>query len=201
MKAVLAGMSGEAAAAKSRAACAAAVALEEYANATVLMLYAPIQGETDCTAIARAAWRDGKTVLLPKVRPAQRQMIAVACRSLEETVVGAYGIREPAGNEPWPIEDIDFIVVPALAYDRKGNRLGRGGGFYDRFLAGPGLRAVTCGLAFAEQLVEELPVQPNDYPVDIVVTDLGISRFKPGPIAASGMDHPPSVPAAEEEDP
>jgi 5-formyltetrahydrofolate cyclo-ligase len=64
-----------------------------------------------------------------------------------------------------------------MAYDRQGGRLGRGGGYYDRFLGQPGLRAVRCGLAFAEQVVDELPTAPHDQPVDIVVTDQEVLRF------------------------
>ena len=92
-------------------------------------------------------------------------------------LVGSFGIGEPAAGEAWPIEDIDLIVVPAVAYDRRGRRLGRGGGFYDRFLARGGLRARTCGLAFAQQIVQELPAESHDYPVEIVVTDREVLRI------------------------
>ena len=178
MKAALAAMSAEDAAAASRAACAALVALEEFRDARAVMLYNPIPGEVDCVPIARAAWEAGKTVLLPKVILAERRMVPVRWLSPDdEMLVGSFGIGEPASGDPWPIEDIDLVVVPALAYDRGGRRLGRGGGFYDRFLARGGLRAVTCGLAFARQIVQELPAEPHDYPVGIVVTDGEVFRI------------------------
>jgi len=106
-------------------------------------------------------------------------MVAVTCRSIDddEMLVDQFGIRTPKNGQMWPYEDIDLIVVPALAFDRQGNRLGRGGGFYDRFLAEPRVHAVTVGLGFAEQLVEELPTHHYDRPVDMLVTDQHVLRF------------------------
>ncbi len=177
MKAALGAMNADDAAEMSRAACESLLALAEYRRATSVMLYAPIAGEVDCRPIAVAAWKDSKTVLLPRVTWESRQMVAVPVGSLDHpTVTGRAGLREPEG-EPSPIEQIDLIIVPGLAYDRQGNRLGRGGGFYDRFLASPSLAAHTCGLAFAIQIVGELPVHPNDYPVKVLVTDKEVLRF------------------------
>ena len=116
--------------------------------------------------------------------------IVLPAIGLEEGMIVNQGIREPAGGEAWPIEQIDLVVVPALAYDRSGNRLGRGGGFYDRFLAQPALRAVRCGLAFSKQVVQELPVGPNDHPVDLLVTDAEVLRFRPRPTDRQGDDAP-----------
>ncbi len=180
MKAALAAMPAGMAAQLSIAACESLLALDEYAKARSVMLYAPIPGEVDCRPIAVAGWKDGKTVLLPRVTWAKRHMVAVPVHSLDQKLVaGRNGLREPDG-EPWPVEKIDLIVVPGLAYDRHGNRLGRGGGFYDRFLARPGLAAHTCGLAFSVQVVRELPVHPNDYPVKVLVTDKEVLRFNNG---------------------
>jgi len=180
MKAALGAMKADDMAEMSRAACELLLALGEYRLARSVMLYAPIAGEVDCRPVAVAGWKDGKTVLLPRVTWASRHMVAVPVDSLDHPVVtGRNGLREPEG-EPWPIERIDLIVVPGLAYDRSGNRLGRGGGFYDRFLANPSLAAHTCGLAFSIQVVRELPVRPNDYPVKVLVTDKEVLRFTDG---------------------
>jgi len=180
MKAALGAMKAEDAAEMSRAACELLLALGEYRLARSVMLYAPLAGEVDCRPVAVAAWKDGKTVLLPRVTWAKRDMVAVPVGSLNHLVVtGRNGLREPEG-EPWPIERIDLIVVPGLAYDRLGNRLGRGGGFYDRFLARASLAAHTCGLAFSIQMMRELPVHPNDYPVKVLVTDKEVLRFNNG---------------------
>ena len=177
---VLAGIAPAAAEEKSGAACETLLGLDEFARAGVVMLYMPIPGEVDTAPIAAGAWRAGKTVLLPKVRSTHGDMIAVAYRTVDDPMVlGRYNIREPAADEPWPADRIDLIVVPALAFDRRGNRLGKGGGYYDRFLSQPGLRAAACGLVFAEQVIESVPVQPHDRQVPVLVTDREIIRFAP----------------------
>jgi len=187
MKARLAAMSPEVISTKSYAACEKLIALPEYHRARSVMLYLPISQEVDTAGIALHAWQHGKTVLAPKVSWQQRHMLAVAIHSLDDGLVhGKYGIREPLDGEPWPVEEIDFIVIPALAYDRLGGRLGRGGGFYDRFLADPNIRALSCGLGFDEQVVDELPVHAHDLPVTVLVTDKRVLRFDPADQARSG---------------
>jgi len=201
MKAALAAMPAEAAAELSAAACESLLALEEYARARSVMLYAPIPGEVDCRPIAVAGWKDGKKVLLPRVTWSPRRMVAVPVHSLDHPVVtGRNGLREPEG-QPVAIEEIDLIVVPGLAYDRHGNRLGRGGGFYDRFLARPGLAAHTCGLAFSIQVVGNIPVHPNDYPVKVLVTDKEVLRFNNGGSMQPGKSESRGPKPADRQDP
>ena len=179
MKAKLAAMSPEAISTKSLSASKKLIALREYRDAQALMLYLSIPQEVDTAEIALHAWAHAKTVLAPKVNWAQRHMLAMRIHSFDdEMVCSAFGIREPADGTVWPVEEIDLIIVPALAYDRTGGRLGRGGGFYDRFLSGPGVRAVTCGLGFEVQVVDELPTQKHDYPVDMLVTDREVLEFR-----------------------
>ncbi len=163
---------------KSRRACEMLIALPEFRQARTVMGYLPIPHEVDLAPVALAAWQDQKTFLAPKVNWEQRHMIAVECRSLDdEFTIEHRGIREPADGDPWPEGQIDLIIVPALAYDRRGHRLGRGGGFYDRFLARPGLNAVACGLGFDEQLVDRVPVRRHDHPLDMLVTDREVLTF------------------------
>ena len=88
-----------------------------------------------------------------------------------------HGIREPTDGEPLALESLDLVIVPALTFDRSGNRLGRGAGFYDRFLSSPQFRGTAVGLAFCEQLVDEVPVYDNDVPVHMLVTDEEVLRF------------------------
>ena len=194
IKEALAAMPDELAARKSRLACQRLVALPEFGKARSVMIFLHMAHEPDTTEIAKAAWELQKAVLVPKVDWRRRHMRALRIHSIDDRIVEHdYGLREPINGEPWPVEEIDFIVVPALAFDRRGHRLGRGAGFYDRFLAQQGLHAATCGLAFAEQCVEELPVHANDWPVDMLVTDEAVVRFNnckahqpPGRSAAMG---------------
>jgi 5-formyltetrahydrofolate cyclo-ligase len=105
-------------------------------------------------------------------------MIAVKINSLETGFsTGASGLRNPIAGVPTAFEEVDLVVTPALAFDRKGNRLGRGSSYYDRFFANRQLKATRCGFAFAEQLVESVPVTELDEPVDFLVTDEGVIYF------------------------
>ena len=81
------------------------------------------------------------------------------------------GLQNLTSGLPMAFGEIDLVVTPGLGFDRKGNRLGRGGSFYDRFFANSELKASRCGFGFAEQLVGTIPVADHDKPVDIVVTD------------------------------
>jgi 5-formyltetrahydrofolate cyclo-ligase len=180
MLATLAALSAETVAAKSRQACHRLIGLEEFRSAQTVMIYLPMPREVDTAPLALAAWQDGKTVVAPRVFWGQRHMIPVLCQSLNDKDLspGRFGVREPLEGEPWPSEEIDLVVTPALAFDRSGHRLGRGGGFYDRFLASPLLKATACGLGFAEQVVDELPVGQNDRRLDVLVTDQEVLRFR-----------------------
>ena len=163
---------------QSRQGCLRLTQLPEFQNASTIMLYIPIQNETDGMPVADQAWKDGKTVLVPKINYSQRTMAAIRYDSrLAGMRANQYGIPEPLETQAQPVENIDLIVVPSLACDRNGNRLGRGGGFYDRFLSQPAMKAVTCSLVFNQQLLDNIPVETNDWPVDIVVTDKTVLRF------------------------
>lgn len=179
MLAALSSMPPADAESKSHQACHKVMALESFRSARAVMLYMPLPGEVDTAELALASWRDGKTVLAPKVSWEQRHMIPMRIHSLDDPFETNEdgGFREPTDGEPWPVDRIDFIIVPALAFDRRGHRLGRGAGFYDRFLARPEVRAVACGLGFGEQLVDELPIHDNDWPVNLLVTDREVLTF------------------------
>jgi 5-formyltetrahydrofolate cyclo-ligase len=171
MKERLAAMSPGEIADRSHAACERLMSLAEFVEASAVMLYLPTPAEIDPSAAALHAWQAGKTVLVPWVDWDHNHMLAVKVDTMDDCETGRHGVRQPPAGPAWPEQDIDFIVVPALAYDVTGRRLGRGGGFYDRFLATPDLRAVTCGLAFDVQMLDDLPADEHDRPVDLLVTD------------------------------
>ncbi len=169
------------AARKSRLACLTLLGLAEFQRADVVMSYMPIAGEVDATEINQAVLRHGKTLLLPRVYRDPPRLAAIACHSLTEPMErGSYQILEPAEGPAWPVERIDLVVVPAVAYDLRGFRLGKGGGFYDRFLSQPRLRAVTCGLAFAEQVLPNVPIQEHDQPIQMLAAEAEVLRFTAG---------------------
>jgi 5-formyltetrahydrofolate cyclo-ligase len=97
-----------------------------------------------------------------------------------QTTLGPYGLREPDGP-PITVSEVGLVLVPLLAYDTNGNRLGSGKGYYDRFFAAnPELseHAVIMGVAYSAQGVDALPTEPHDYPLDAVVTELGITTWR-----------------------
>ncbi len=180
MRDTLAAMDSAAMATKSAAVCSALAATDQFADADVIMAYLFMPGELDIDEMVRGAFDAGKTVLVPRVESQVGRMTAIQCTSLQTGLsVSSYGIREPVGGEEFPARQIDLIIVPGLAFDRAGNRLGRGGGYYDRFLTQPGLTAVRCAVAFHEQLVECVPASPHDQPVDLLVTDKQVLQFEP----------------------
>ncbi|MEK7711264.1 MAG: 5-formyltetrahydrofolate cyclo-ligase [Planctomycetota bacterium] len=151
----------------------------EYAKAEVVMVFLSLPTEIDTSPIVLHCWQKRKRVLAPKVSWNQRRMLPVEIRSLtDDLVVSGMGIREPIAGIPFPIPLIDLVIVPGLGFDEYGNRLGRGRGFYDRFLAHPDFHGVACGLAFEQQLLPQIPVGPLDRHVDMLVTDTSVRRFK-----------------------
>lgn len=163
---------------KSRQACSNFLAQPEYAKAEILMIFLPMTQEVDTSAIALQAWSDMKRVLAPLVSWDQRRMLPIEISSLESDLrVTQFGLREPVGGMPIPVFDIDLVVVPGLGFDTKGNRLGRGRGFYDRFLSHRDFRGTTVALAFECQVVERVPSEPHDVRVDMLVTDESVWRF------------------------
>jgi len=136
------------------------------------MMYLSLPHEVDTSEAILHAWQLGKMVAVPKISWQQRHMIPVQISSLDTGFsTGIWGLRNPLTGVPIPFGQIDLVVAPALGFDRQGNRLGRGGSFYDRFFANKELTASRCGLAFAEQVVELVPTTANDEPVEFVVTD------------------------------
>jgi 5-formyltetrahydrofolate cyclo-ligase len=153
--------------------------LPEWIRAEVVMVFLSLPTEIDTTAIVLSAWQHRKRVLAPKVSWEQRRMIPVEINSLTDDLrVTDFGLREPATGRPFEIRLIDFLLVPGLGFDQYGNRLGRGRGFYDRFLAHTEFEGVSCALAFESQVVDAVPVGPGDRPVDLLVTNEQVRTFR-----------------------
>ncbi|MDD5225776.1 MAG: 5-formyltetrahydrofolate cyclo-ligase [Candidatus Omnitrophica bacterium] len=112
-----------------------------------------------------------KEVYLPRVGP-KKSLVLCRVRSLSRDLKkGAYNIMEPKMFcEKWPASQMDLIIVPGVAFDRRGGRLGRGGGYYDRLLRKSG-KAVKIGLCFREQVVKKVLMMKHDVRVDRVITD------------------------------
>ncbi|MDH3584984.1 MAG: 5-formyltetrahydrofolate cyclo-ligase [Phycisphaerae bacterium] len=151
-----------------------------FARARVIMVFLPLSDEIDARPVVRTALEAGKTVAVPRVTQERGRMRPVEVRSLDEPMdVDAHGVASPRRGQELVLATIDLVVVPGLGFDRGGGRLGRGAGYYDRFLADPRLAATSCGLAFETQLVPELPQEDHDIRVDMLVTDQGVRDLRP----------------------
>jgi 5-formyltetrahydrofolate cyclo-ligase len=153
-------------------------ALPEFQRARSVFLFVSIGDEVDTRPLIADALAAGKVVAVPKVDRKRKTMDARRLRDLQTGLApGVFGILEPEGAEVIEPREIDFVLVPARGFDRQGNRLGRGGGYYDRYLAHPGFRAMRCGIAFAAQVLDSIPHTAKDLPVDLLVTEAGVMRF------------------------
>jgi 5-formyltetrahydrofolate cyclo-ligase len=171
--AALAGMSPEKRRADSAKICAGLRELPLWQQAGSVLLFAPMPAEPDIWPLLTEAMRAGKTAALPRFAAAIQNYVAARVQDLPGDVVpGHFGIREPAARcQEIPLSSFDLVLVPGVAFDQQGHRLGRGRGFYDRLLAE--VRGVKCGIAFAEQMAGKVPAGPLDVPLDLIVTPAG----------------------------
>ncbi|MDR3319660.1 MAG: 5-formyltetrahydrofolate cyclo-ligase [Desulfovibrio sp.] len=155
---------------------------EQWKNAASVALYAARTGEISLDALMELAWLSGRVVYLPRIRCNERGVMDfVPCGCLAELESASFGLREPKADLPgFGAGDVgktfrpDLLLMPGLAFDRRGMRLGFGGGYYDRFL----LRLTDClcvGVCFEFQVVETLPVETWDRPAHYICTE---ERFR-----------------------
>jgi 5-formyltetrahydrofolate cyclo-ligase len=178
LKAALAGQSEADRHAKSVSACSLLSSSPEFQAAKVVMLYLSMPEELDTAPLALRCWQEGKTVVVPKVSWDQKRMMPTEITSLTTglTTTGP-GVREPIAGQPIPADFVDLVVVPGVGFSPTGYRIGRGMGFYDRFLAQESFCGVSCGLGFELQVIDQLPVLEHDVPLSMLVTESGIRRF------------------------
>ena len=139
-------------------------------SARTILFFAPLADELDVWPLLEKFLVEGKICALPQFDPAAQTYSARRVADLETDVVtGKFGVREPASRcEEIPLDRLNLILVPGMAFDVSGNRLGRGKGFYDRLLAGAS--GIKCGVGYDFQLVERVPAEPHDARVDFVFT-------------------------------
>jgi len=147
--------------------------LSYFRKATTVALYSAVRNEVDTTLLAEAALAAGKSLCFPCVNGEEMHFYPV--NSLDELQEGCFGVCEP---QPAEMEvaaaQIDFMLVPGVAFDLSGHRLGYGRGFFDRFLEGAGFYGQRVGLAYDFQVVERLPAEEHDQMVDLLVTEARI---------------------------
>ena len=146
---------------------------EVFQKARVVMFYVSLKDEVDTIPMIDEALETGKRVCVPVILKEGKKLIAGEIKNrLEDLEKQHFGIYQPHENrvKEVPLDDIDLVVVPGIAFDKRNMRLGRGHGYYDRFLCCLPNKAKTIGLAFDFQLVDNLPHQPHDIPVWKTIT-------------------------------
>ena len=139
-------------------------------TANSILFFSPLPDEPDIWPLLEAAHALGKTVALPRFAADTKAYTAACLLDLRSDFpIGRFGIREPAATcAEFLLNRLDLVLVPGVAFDARGGRLGRGRGFYDRLLAA--VRGTKCGVAFDEQLVEAIPVGPLDVRLNCIIT-------------------------------
>lgn len=154
---------------KSAAIANALRAHSAYRNAERIFAYLSCRSEVRTDEIIRQIWQDHKIAAVPRVEG--DRMVFCRIVSMEDLCVGYRGIREPKPECPVLVPSgRDLILVPGTAFDRRGYRMGYGGGYYDRFLSMIPDSCVCAGLAFPEQIADEIPVDSYDCRLDIILT-------------------------------
>jgi 5-formyltetrahydrofolate cyclo-ligase len=158
---------------KSRRAIARVLNSDIFAQANVVLAYDSSTTEVDTLALLVSCLGSGKSLCLPRTRQSDCSLTVHRVDNLSTNVeLSRFRFREPKRAMPQLAHDhIDLILVPGLAFDERGNRLGRGKGYYDRFLALPGIRAKTAAVAFEFQLVPDVPHEAHDRGVDFLATE------------------------------
>jgi len=143
---------------------------EEFIQAERIMFYLAFDGEVMTESMINKARERGKQIYVPMCDT--REKTLRPCVLMKDSVLsrGPYQTLEPQIKIDLPLDKLNLVIVPALAFDKKGNRLGRGKGYYDRLLKNMSNHTRSFGLAFDFQILPSLPVEQNDMPVDKVLS-------------------------------
>jgi len=139
-----------------------------FKKAKTVMFYIAFDGEVDTNEMIIRAREQGKQVVVPACNQS-RQINPCRLKINTRLIKGPYGIQEPRPQKPIKLKDLELVIVPGVAFDKQGNRLGRGKGYYDRFLNRLGAKTVTMGLAFDFQVLPSVPATSEDIKVGRVL--------------------------------
>jgi len=152
------------------------LASDLYRSADTILAYAALPTEISLDPFITHALADGKRLCIPAINWDDKSMSPAQIDNLDTDLeIGRYGVRAPLPRCPLvEPSDIDLILIPGLAFDRSCNRLGRGAGFYDRLIESlKAPRPPLVGVCFACQIVDAVPTEPHDHPMDRVITEIG----------------------------
>ncbi len=157
---------------KSKMAARAFLESEIYKNAKQLMVYLPLGNETDTMDIIDVAFRDEKRLVLPVTDPESGVITPVLYEKDTKLIKGAFSVTEPVDTNPADMSKTDVVIVPGIAFDRLGNRVGFGKGCYDRLLKDT--TAFKVGFCYDFQICDKIPACEYDVKMDFLVTENGL---------------------------
>lgn len=165
-------MTPEARQARSREIFKKLTELDIYKDAGIIYSYGSFRSEVYTWDFNRRVLTDKKILALPKVISGTEMEFYKVCQ-MDELVKGYMGIMEPGRRCPviTPSEGTDLMILPGLAFDKALSRMGYGGGYYDRYLAGHRMQGLCCGIAFDFQLLDRVPKNAMDYSMDMIITE------------------------------
>ncbi|WFD10661.1 5-formyltetrahydrofolate cyclo-ligase [Tepidibacter hydrothermalis] len=154
--------------------------LDAIKKAKTIMAYLDFNNEVQTDTIINYLLSKNQKVVVPISIVDERKLLLSQLKDIEtEVSIGTYGIREPKSEFIRPVnaKDIDIVIVPAVAYDTNGYRLGYGGGYYDRFLESLRDDCITIGIAFEIQIFDEVPKEDHDAQLDYIITEKRIIKI------------------------
>ncbi len=152
--------------------------LPEFQKARGIGAFASTPSEINTYPLLEGTLGLGKKLYLPKVSPDKTHFEYYQVGDFKNLSVGPFGILEPPGSHPAPWEEIDLALVPGLAFDSQGHRLGFGKGYYDRVLPLLKKTALTVGLGYSFQIVEQVPSEPHDILLKAILSEKGFHLCK-----------------------
>lgn len=153
---------------RSAAICRFIQARREYQEAETIYAYLSMPGEVCLDTLIIDAWRQGKQTAVPRV--CGQEMSFYPLTDLAEVEISPLGIREPAGATPITVREKTLFLMPGIAFDLSRNRIGQGGGYYDRYLSSHPMPQ-KWAVAFGFQIYDTLPAAPHDIKADAIITE------------------------------
>jgi 5-formyltetrahydrofolate cyclo-ligase len=154
---------------------------DKYQQSENIMLYVATKKEVQTQEVIESAQKDNKKIFIPLINRENSDLIpALIYDFKKELVLGNLGIYQPREEfyRLYSPKILDLVIVPGVAFTAQGNRLGRGGGYYDRFLTQVRENTYLVALAFEMQIVDQIPKDENDIPVDFIITEKRIIERK-----------------------
>lgn len=151
--------------------------LPEFKKASTILFYVSYGNEVFTHSMIKESMKIGKTVIVPKSDTENRRLILSKLANWNDLEKGSYDILEPKKINEISIDDIDLVIVPGVGFDKEGNRIGHGKGYYDN-LIGSSKNILPIGLAFEFQIVEEIPTSSYDFPVNKIITEKRVINCK-----------------------